>query len=180
MENYNDFSKNINKNLTEDNKIFFNNFENYLDEPIYFFGSILRNDFNKRSDIDIAIFTENTEACIYKITSFLKIDKKKIKDVYWKIPKTNRVANGKKVIYKSNEDKNLVVEISIYDIKYKDEILFEYYKKSNLPFHAAILLNILKLLHYDINIIDRKIYSYLKKNILSYGIGFPKDQFIAI
>ena len=171
--------KALDKNLNKLNRDFFDSLSNYIDEDIYFYGSVLRSDFNKKSDIDIGIFTNNIESVIMKLSNFLQINPKKFKKVYWKMPKTNNMVFGNKVVYK-NKKNGINAEISIYDKKHKDEILSEYYKKTNIPIHGTILLYILKFLYYDLGIIDSKNYIYLKQIILSYGIGYDLDKFVAI
>ena len=41
-------------------KDFFKRLENYLDDELYFYGSVNRSDYiHGKSDIDVAIFTDN-------------------------------------------------------------------------------------------------------------------------
>ena len=57
-------------------KIFFFKLGNYLDTQIYYFGSIQRNDyFPGKSDIDVDLFTYNTQSTIIKLQNFLGIEK---------------------------------------------------------------------------------------------------------
>ena len=47
----------INKRLTTNQKIFFDNFSQYMNQPLYFYGSIKRSDFIPgKSDIDIDVY----------------------------------------------------------------------------------------------------------------------------
>jgi predicted nucleotidyltransferase len=171
------FDNNIQKN--KNLQIFLENISNYTGETIYVYGSILRSDYNKKSDVDICIFTHNINSLKIKLQHFLVTNKKNFKTIYWILPESKRMAVGYKIFYK-NIKNNLMVEISIYNEKYKNEILNEHYSKTILPYYATILLFIIKFLHYDMNILNRTNYAYLKKIILSTGIGKKKDDFIVI
>ena len=55
---------------------FFDKLSNYLETPLYFYGSIQRDDyFPGKSDIDVDIFTENMHSTISKMQNFLNVDK---------------------------------------------------------------------------------------------------------
>ena len=61
--------------LTPYEKDFFTNLRNYIDKPLYFYGSIQRNDyFPGKSDIDIAIFTDNETSTIFLLGNYLNLD----------------------------------------------------------------------------------------------------------
>jgi hypothetical protein len=77
-------------------------------------------------------------------------------------------------------DNNLRVEFSIYNEKYKDEILQDHTRKTTLPYYSSIMLIILKFLFYKLNIISKDTYRVLKKKILSTISGIPHDDFITI
>lgn len=171
------FDENIKKN--NNLKIFLEELSSYIGESVFIYGSILRPDFNPKSDIDVCIFTNNIESLKLKLQHFLNKDKKHFKQVYWRLPETKRLAVGYKIFYK-NEKKKLLVEISFYDEKYKKEILDEHYSKTILPFYATFLLFIIKYLHYNLNILSRKYYAQIKKIILSTGIGKKKDEFFVL
>ena len=60
--------------MPEYNNIFFEKLKNYLDTKLYFFGSVQRPDyFQKGSDIDVAIFTDNIKSTVTKLQSFLNV-----------------------------------------------------------------------------------------------------------
>ena len=57
--------------LTPYESNFFNKLKIYLDTPLYFYGSIQRDDYKSGySDIDIDIFTENMNSTIVKLQNF--------------------------------------------------------------------------------------------------------------
>ena len=50
--------ENIYNNISQDKKIFLKKLEQYIENKLYFFGSIQRLDyFEDKSDIDVCIFT---------------------------------------------------------------------------------------------------------------------------
>ena len=82
-------------------------------------------------------------------------------------------------MYKNNLE-NYSVEISIYNERIKDDILKEHYNKINLPFYSSWLLILVKILYYDLNIINKKVFRYIKRQILTTVIGLPQDEFIIL
>ena len=51
--------------LTPYEQSFFDNLRNYIEKPIYFYGSIQRDDyFPQMSDIDIDIFSDNEHSTV--------------------------------------------------------------------------------------------------------------------
>ena len=144
-------------------KQFFYKLGNYLDTKIYYYGSIQRNDyFPNSSDIDVDIFTDNKASCISKLQTFLGVKSYQFKNFVYKLHKTNKIVYGKKVNYQEPEN-NFHTEISIYDEKYKTEILAEHNSKMILPFYVSILLIILKYLYYNLQILSKDNYKYYKR-----------------
>ena len=168
--------------LSKEETIFFEELSSYIDRKLYFFGSIQREDYYKgKSDIDVDIFTDNMTETLVKLQHFLQMDKTKIKHFIWRLNSNNRLVRGNKIMYKSNiEQSPFIVEFSIYDEKIKNDILKEHNSKVILPFYITYLLIILKMFHYSFNIMNRSYYSYIKKKLLSYGIGLPNDEFVIL
>jgi predicted nucleotidyltransferase len=159
---------------------FFKKLSLYLDKQLLFFGSVQRDDyFPGSSDIDVDIFTDNVDSTITKMQHFLKVNKSDFKKFVWKLNKTNRLANGYKIMYKEPEN-NFAAEFSIYDEKWRNDILDEHNSKTVLPFYASIILIILKYLFYNLHIIPKETYRYLKKKTLGLMIGLPDDEFIVL
>jgi predicted nucleotidyltransferase len=154
---------------------FFEMLRDYLQIPLYFFGSVQRMDyFQGYSDIDLCIFTDNTQATISQIQYYLAIPAYKIKKFVWVINQTT--IKGYKIMYKIKEEK-FFCEMSIYAKHNREQVLQEHYKKLNIPLYACYLLLILKYFHYYWNILDRVFYKRLKKWVLSYAIGLRDDLF---
>ena len=63
-------------------------------------------------------------------------------------------------------ENNFKTELSVYDIKYKDDILYEHGRKQNLPFFVSMMLIIIKFLYFNICIIPKNIYLDLKNYIV--------------
>jgi len=166
--------------LTEEEKTFFYKLSNYLDTKLYYFGSVQRGDyFPNLSDIDVDIFTNNENDTILRLMNYLNLERNKFKKFVWKLNNTNKLAYGYKVMYK-NEKNNLAVEFSIYNEKYKQQILYEHNDKKDIPLYATILLIIVKFLYYTLHILPSKWYTNTKRIILSKMILKKDDHFVVI
>ena len=125
-------------------KKFFINLQNYLDTELYFYGSVNRSDYvHNKSDIDIAIFTDNMDAMLLKIQNCLNIDRSRIKRFVSKEKSKDKVHSGNKVIYEG-DDLDFIFEILIYDSNVKQEKLDFYEKVNNIPIYASLLLLLFK------------------------------------
>jgi len=164
--------------MTNYAKNFFYNLKNYLNTNLYFYGSIQRVDyFPNSSDIDVDIFTENVSSTISKLQNFLGVKKYEFKSFIYKLHKTNEIVNGKKIKYQVPES-NFTTEISIYEEKFKANILKEHNSKLILPFYISFLLIILKYLYYELHFISKNIYKFLKKIIINYMVEGVDVEFI--
>ena len=68
-----------NKLLVPEEK-FLHDLNIFMDTPIYLYGSILRGDyFSTKSDLDVAIFANDSVSAVNKLILFLGINKTKIK-----------------------------------------------------------------------------------------------------
>jgi hypothetical protein len=151
--------------LTPYERVFFINLRNYIDKPIYFYGSIQRNDyFQGKSDVDIAIFTDNEASTIFLLENYLNLEKKEFRKSIHKL--NNKIIPGYKAKYK-NENENMQVEISVYNEKYKDIIMQEHSRNLVLPFYVSITLIVIKYLYYNLQIIPKKMYKDMKRLLLN-------------
>ena len=88
----------IKNNLTDYDYQFLTNLQRYIDSELIFFGSIKRCDFFiGKSDIDIAIITDNVESVKKKLQNYLNIGKSRIKKSMQKIPNSNKLVYGYKI-----------------------------------------------------------------------------------
>ena len=154
--------------------IFLNKMRDYLDTNLYFYGSVQRLDFfTNKSDIDICLFTDNTQTMIHKLSSFLHIEKHKIKKIFLNIKTNNNkyeIVYCYKVMYK-NPKLNLILEITICNEKYKKVILNHYIQGFSIPIYIVIILIILKFTFYYLHLIPFKIYHKYKQIIIDIGTG---------
>ena len=170
-------TKNI---MPEYNNTFFDKFKNYLDTKIYFFGSVQRDDyFQKGSDIDVAIFTDNIKSTITKLQNFLNVNADEFKTFVWRLNSNNSLVKGYKIIYKEPEQ-DFIVEFSIYEEKFKEGILYEHNVKSVLPFYATCLLIIIKFLFYTLHLLPSPWYIYFKNIIFTKLIFLKEDDFVVL
>lgn len=148
----------IKHKLNDKQREFVYNLSQYINTPLIFYGSILRNDFvPNKSDIDIAIFTDNENSIIYKLSDFFNIEKTDFKKIIYKI--NSKVAYGYKYMY---DNQDIKIEISIYNNKFKKIISDDYVICENLPYYISWMLIILKCLYYHLGIISYYVYAKCK------------------
>lgn len=151
-----DFPKNV--------KDFFRRLENYLDTNLYFYGSVNRDDYiHDKSDIDIAIFTDNEYSTITKLQHFLHVKRDAFDKVVWKLE--GNMIYGYKI--KCEKYIRIKCEIAIYNSDFKDVLLKEIRQYNSVPTHITLLLYILKLIYYTFPIISEKTYSSYKRYIFN-------------
>ena len=157
----------INKRLTTNQKIFFDNFSQYMNQPLYFYGSIKRSDFIPgKSDIDIDMFTDNESSSILLICNYLNIKRSDIKKIVYKIGST--VVYGYKTKYNDTLN-DIDVEISIYNNRHKSIVLQDHNKCDLLPFYIMFILYIIKFMFYNLNLISKKTYKRCKRFLINPG-----------
>lgn len=156
-------------------KEFYARLGNYLDTKVYFYGSIQRADyFPNYSDIDADIFTDNESRTIIQLQNLLGLKRSDFHKFIYKLHATNRVSYGYKVAYTSPEN-NFITEISIYNEKYKADVLTEHNSKVNLPFYVLYMLIALKFLYYNMGIVPTNTFKYLKRLIINYMVTGQKE-----
>lgn len=166
--------------LSDYEKDFFTKLQNYIDKPIYFYGSIQRDDyFPQLSDIDIDIFSDNVNSTLFLLQNFLNLKNSEFKKSFYKMDKTNKLIPGYKNKY-ANENNKLNVEISVYDEKYKEDILEEHRSKFNLPLYITVILIFLKILHYNLGILPIYYYSKFKKFLTNACYDNNKAEFVIV
>jgi len=161
--------------LTKEQKKIFDGLSDYLETKLYYYGSIQRPDYMQgKSDIDVDIFTDNESSTMAKLQHYLHIEKKSFKKVLWKLRNHNsELVIGYKVKYKSD---HLKAEFAIYNEKYKKYILEEHNSKIDLPFYFTWFLNLLKILYYQLNILPKPYFAYLKNKTINYAVGLTEDD----
>jgi predicted nucleotidyltransferase len=153
-------------------KKFFINLQNYLDTELYFYGSVNRSDYvHNKSDIDVAIFTDNEYSIMTKLQHYLHVNPNTFDKIVWKLEGT--IIYGYKI--KCDNYINSKCEIAIYNNDFKEIILKDMRKYKSIPFHIGILLFILKTLHYTFPILSSKTYSSYKRVIFNQIMINKKD-----
>jgi predicted nucleotidyltransferase len=166
--------------LPEKVQRFFNKFSKYIDSKIYFYGSIQRNDYlMNNSDIDICVFTDNTQTMIHKIQHFLHLQKDTFKKIMWIAQPSNTIVYGYKTKY-INNDPFIKIEITIYNEKYQKNILEQHKIKSDLPYYAVFSLIILKVLYHYLCVISKTQYIYYKNKLTNLSVGHPDSKLLVI
>jgi hypothetical protein len=85
--------------------------------------------------------------------------------------------HGHKFTYK-NEKQNTFLDINIYNKKDEEYVKKDCQPKIDVPVYITAMLVILKTLYYQVGILPKDIYVYLKQiimDILDYGIYFWKN-----
>lgn len=157
------------KKLTQNQKDMLNKISIYLDKPIYMYGSIHRSDYIPgKSDVDIDIFTENESSTINILSNLLNLNKTNFRKSIFKID--SFMVFGYKTKY-VDEANCINFEISIYNEKYKNIVLYEHNNGRFLPFYITIVLHIIKILFYNLNLISKKCYKRCKRFLMN-----PNDE----
>lgn len=162
--------ENINKRLTTKQREFFTEMSLYINEPIYFYGSITRNDYIQgKSDIDIDIFSDNEISTMYSLCNFLNVKKSDFRKAVYKID--SRIVYGRKCKYQ-DVTKGIEIEISLYNNKYKNDVLRDHNSCRNLPIYISVILIIIKFLYYNLNILPNSVYRKAKQLLMNKGGEF--------
>lgn len=159
------------KNLQD----FFRKIEDSLDTKLYFYGSVTRSDYiPNKSDIDVAIFTDNEYSDMNKLQHILIKKKSDFDKIVWKL-------NGSLIYGYKIKLKEINCEISVYNNDFK-EILLDEYTRPNKTQSVLIygLIYILKLLYYQMNILPKKTYVELKRYIMNDLICKKESVFFLI
>jgi tRNA nucleotidyltransferase (CCA-adding enzyme) len=84
--------------LPEKVEVFFKDLSDYLDTKILYYGSVQRADyFEGMSDIDVDIFTDNTNSIMNKLQHFLNVSRNQFKKIVWRLNYNNQVVYGNKI-----------------------------------------------------------------------------------
>jgi predicted nucleotidyltransferase len=165
-----------NKLTLEEHKLI-NGLSNYLDIQFYYYGSIQRDDYIPgKSDIDVAIFTDNEKSVIVKMQHYLKVEKEKFTKVLWKLKQHNTIIYGNKLKY-DNEKNDMHIEFAIYNEKSKEDIIKFQNETILIPFYITWIFTFLKVLYYQWNILPLPVFNYLKRVIFGMiGIGNDDNE----
>ena len=125
----------IRDDFPPDVKKFFIDLKNYLDTDLFFYGSVNRSDYiHGKSDIDVAIFTDNEYSTINRLQHFLHVKRNAFDKVVWKLNGT--MVYGYKII--CDKYINIKCEIAIYNNDFKEIILNEIKQYNTIPLYLSI------------------------------------------
>lgn len=163
--------------LNDKQQLFFKKLKDYMNEPMYFYGSCCRFDYIPgKSDIDIYMYTNDIKLTYMKLKAFLKTWNEDAIVVQRHLYTGNNILFGRKIKYNSKDSGQ--IEIVIKDIKYKDDDVKYLRDINTLPLYITILLYILKWLYYYTPFISKYVYLKTKRNILNNSL--PPKVFIMI
>ncbi len=155
-----------------------------LPEKLYFYGSILRDDFLPGiSDVDILYFSkENLKKTVDELYRFLLQDTNKTRlqklHFLYHSTETKKVISGYKIKYTSI-DSGVVIEISFYEFPYKEMIIKEQLRKADIPFYVVYSMLILKVLAYRYRILPENLFRWIKDRLFINMSGI-KNTFLPI
>jgi len=158
---------------------FYRRLREYLDTPLYFYGSVQRNDYIPgKSDIDVCLFSDNMKKTTTRLEHFLQIPSSHFKQFVFQ-DRYHRVYYGSKAMY-HNAEMDFYGEFSIYNEKDKHFILRDKQAKITLPFYISWALSFIKCLYYHCEIIDKKTYKQWKNRLLAFNNGYKTTPFVII
>lgn len=140
----------------------FRKIENDLDTELYFYGSVTRSDYvPNKSDIDVAIFSDNEYSDMSKLQHILHAKKSNFDKIVWKL-------NGNMIYGYKIKIKDINCEISVFNNDFKEILLDEYTKPNkNQSIFVYCLIYILKTFYYQIPLLPKKTYIELKRYIMN-------------
>lgn len=154
-------------------KDFFKRLENYIDHELYFYGSVNRSDYvHNKSDIDVAIFTDNEYSIMSMLQHFLHVKRNAFDKLVWKL--NGNMIYGYKI--KCSKYIDINCEIAIYNKEFKNVILDEIKLGNSVPLYISFLLFILKTLYYTFPIISKDSYTLYKRYIFNDILVKKKDM----
>ena len=92
-----------------------------------------------------------------------------------RIPNTQNVIYGYKINY-DDEEHGLYLEIIIYDEEYRNIIMNNIERTTNLPFYITIIYFILKALTYYLQILSSDSLKYCKNFVLNTYLEGPLSK----
>ena len=170
--------------LTIEQSRFFSKLRSFLPEKLYFYGSILRDDFLPGlSDIDVLYFTkDDLKTTVKNAYRYLQQDTRATKiqmlHFLYHSSGTKQIISGYKLKYTNIPD-GIIVELSIYDDKFKHMIMDEQRKKASIPFYIVWTMMFLKMLAYKYRVLPEDTFRWVKDRLFISTSGI-KNTFLPI
>ena len=129
--------------LPEETRLFFERLSDFLEVPLYFYGSIQRWDYLPGcSDVDVALFTPHMENTVIQLQYYFDIPREKIKRIHWRLH--GHLVRGYKL---HGREGDLSFDISLFHEKDKHRILEQYKREANRPPWVLLTLLLLKYVY---------------------------------
>lgn len=170
--------------LTIQQSRFLSKVRSVLPEKLYFYGSILRDDFLPGiSDIDVLYFTkDNLKKTVDDLYRFLLQDTNKTRlqqlQFLYHSTETKKVISGYKIKYTSI-DSGMVIEISFYEFPFKEMIMKEQLRKADIPVFVVYSMLILKVLAYKYRVLPENLFRWIKDRLFINMSGI-KNTFLPV
>lgn len=170
--------------LTSEQSRFFSKLRSFLPEKLYFYGSILRDDFLPGlSDIDVLYFTkDDLKTTIQNAYRYLQQDTRATKiqmlHFLYHSSGTKQVISGYKLKY-TNVSDGIIAEITAYDDKFKEMILDEQLRKAHIPFYIVWTMLLLKILAYKYRVLPEDTFRWIKDRLFINMSGI-KNTFLPL
>ena len=166
----------IKNKLTKYQYDYFTELKEHIDLPIYFYGSISREDYVKnKSDLDVEVFTNNIKATKIKIEHLFNYYQIKNENRFIAFDFNNKPISGYKYFFK-DEIRGLQFDFIIFN-KSCEDILLHQHKiiETQLPFLCSVFLIVMKFLYYNLNIINKETMVYIKRQFWQLYAPYKSD-----
>ncbi len=168
----------IKENLRECDYYFLKNIQQYINKELYFYGSVTRFDyFPGKSDIDIIVFSDNVDSVVKQLQNHLNVNRDAIEKTINYMTDSKSMSYAYKINY-VNLEKNISLEIFVYDEKYKEKLIPNMALKDNLPFFVIAFLYIIKFITYQIQILSDEQLKYIKNLFMNLYLRQTTQKFM--
>jgi hypothetical protein len=156
----------IKDKLSNEQYLYFLELQEKIELPLFFMGSITRSDYIKgKSDLDIEVFTDNIASTKEKLNYLFN---------YYETQKENII-----IIFKIKDvpfsgykytvnNSGIQFDLTLYKKESEKTILYYRTREINVPLTISAFLIIIKFLHYSLNIINKRNYYLIKKNVWEF------------
>ena len=131
----------------------------------------------EKSDIDVAIFTDNESSTISKLQHVLHVKRSDFDKIVWKL--NGHMIYGYKI--KCEKHTGINCEISVYNEEYKEVLLEDYTKPmKSRSWLVYILLFLLKFFYYYVPLLPKNYYAHLKRKVLNEIVDKKETVFFVL
>ena len=154
----------IEDKLTPEQLIFYSKINNLLNCKMQFVGSISRKDFTLgKSDIDVQIFSENSQSDLLLLSHFLQENAVKFSSTFFTLLYNKHTVSG----FKYTIEAPFESDILVYDIKNEPILTLQFNHHVNVPFIYLLIFKILKFC-LKLKIISKETFRSIKSKIWNY------------